>query len=50
MKEVHGLIGIVKYAAEQSGRKYVIGMEGWKTLIVNNVDVWMWSTGIVPTT
>ena len=27
MKEANGLIGMVKYAAERSGRKYVIGRE-----------------------
>ena len=27
MKEANGLIGMVKYAAEQSGSKYVIGRE-----------------------
>ena len=45
MKKVNGLIGMVKYAAEQSGSKYVIGKEGWKTLIVSK----LWSTGMVPT-
>ena len=33
MKEANGLIGMVKYAAERSGSKYVIGREGWKTMI-----------------
>ena len=33
MKEANGLMGIVKYAAERSGSKYVIGREGWKTMI-----------------
>ena len=28
MKETNGLIGMVKCAAERSGRKYVIGREG----------------------
>ena len=28
MKEANGLIGMVKYAAERSGSKYVIGREG----------------------
>ena len=27
MKEANGLIGMVKYAAERSGRKYVIGRD-----------------------
>ena len=29
--------GMVKYAAEQSGSKYVIGREGWKTMIVSKL-------------
>ena len=33
MKEANVLIGMVKYAAERSVRKYVIGREGWKTMI-----------------
>ena len=37
MKETNGLIGMVKYAAERSGRKYVIGREGWKTMIVSKL-------------
>ena len=37
MKEANGLIGMVKYAAERSGSKYVIGMEGWKTMIVSKL-------------
>ena len=37
MKEANGLIGMVKYAAERSGSKYVIGREGWKTMIVSQL-------------
>ena len=37
MKEPNGLIGMVKYAAERSGSKYVIGREGWKTMIVSKL-------------
>ena len=37
MKEANGLIGMVKYAAERSRRKYVIGREGWKTMIVSKL-------------
>ena len=37
MKEVNGLIGMVKYAAERSGSKYVIGREGWKTMIISKL-------------
>ena len=37
MKEANGLIGMVKYAAERSGSKYVIGREGWKTMIVSKL-------------
>ena len=37
MKEANGLIGMVKYTAERSGRKYVIGREGWKTMMVGKL-------------
>ena len=37
MKEANGLIGMVKYAEERSGSKYVIGREGWKTMIVSKL-------------
>ena len=37
MKETNGLIGMVKYAAERSGSKYVIGREVWKTMIVSKL-------------
>ena len=33
MKEANGLMEMVKYA----GNKYVIGREGWKTMIVSNL-------------
>ena len=33
----NGLIGMVKYAAERTGSKYVIGREGWKTMIVSKL-------------
>ena len=37
LKEANGLIGMVKYAAERSGSKYVIGKEEWKTMIVSKL-------------
>ena len=37
MKDANGMIGMVKYAAERSGSKYVIGREGWKTMIVSKL-------------
>ena len=37
MKEANGLMGFVKYAADRSGSKYVIGREGRKTMIVSKV-------------
>ena len=45
MKEASGLIGMVKYAAERSGSKHVIGMEGWKTMIVCKL---MYGCGALP--
>ena len=37
MKEANELIGMVKYAAERSGSKYVIGRERWTTMIVSKL-------------
>ena len=37
MKEENGLMGMVKYAAERSGSKYVIGRVGWKRMIVSKL-------------
>ena len=37
MKEANRLIGMIKYAAEQSGSRYVIGMEGRKAMIVRKL-------------
>ena len=37
MKEANGQIGMVKYAAERSGSRYVIGREGWKTMMVSKL-------------
>ena len=45
MKEANGLIGMVKYAAERSGRKYEIGREGWKAMIVSKL---MYACGALP--
>ena len=49
MKKANGLIGMVRYAAERSGSKYVIGREGWKTMIVSKLmmDVEHWHSTIV---
>ena len=37
MREANGLIGMVKHAEERSESKYVIGREGWKTMIVSKL-------------
>ena len=37
IKEPNGLIYMVKYATGRSGRKYVIGREGWKAMIVRSL-------------
>ena len=37
MKEAYGLIGMMKYAAERSRCKNVIGREGWKAMIVSKL-------------
>ena len=39
MKEANGLIGMVKYTAERSGSKYVIGREGCKTIVMYYIEV-----------
>ena len=47
MVDANGVLGMVKYAATRSGSKYVVGREGWKSMVVNKM--WMWSTSMVPT-
>ena len=37
MKEAYGVIGMIKYAANRSGSKYVIGREGWKYIVVSTL-------------
>ena len=37
MKEANGVLGMVKFAANRSGSKYVIGREGWRGLVVNEL-------------
>ena len=37
MVDVNGVLGMVKYAAVRSGSKYVVGREGWKGMVVNNL-------------
>ena len=37
MKEANGLIGMVKYTPKRSWSKYVIGREGWRTMIVSKL-------------
>ena len=37
MVEANGVLGMVKYAAARSGSKYVVGREGWKSMIVNKI-------------
>ena len=33
----NGVFDMVKYAATRSGSKYVVGREGWKSMIVNKL-------------
>ena len=37
MVDANGVLGIVKYAAAWSGRKYVVGREGWKSMVINKL-------------
>ena len=39
IKEAHGLIGMVKCAAERSWNKFGFGREGWKAMIVRTCIV-----------
>ena len=35
MVDANGVLGMVRYAAARSGSKYVVGREGWKSMVVN---------------
>ena len=35
MLDINGLLGMVKCAAARYGSKYVVGREGWKSMVVN---------------
>ena len=37
MVDANGVLGMVKYAAARSGSKYVVGIEGWKSMVVNRL-------------
>ena len=37
MVKANGMIGMITYAAERSGNKYVIGREGWKGIAVSKL-------------
>ena len=37
MMKTNGVLGMVKYAAARSGSKYVVGREGWKSMVVNKL-------------
>ena len=37
MVDANGVLGMVKYAAARSGSKYVVGREGWKSMVVNRL-------------
>ena len=37
MVDANGVLGMVKYAATRSGSKYVVGREGWKSMVVNRL-------------
>ena len=36
MKDARGVIGMVKYSAKRSGSRFVVGRDGWKSLVVNS--------------
>ena len=35
MVDANGILGMVKYAAARPGSKYIVGREGWKSMVVN---------------
>ena len=35
--DAYEVLGMVKYAAARSGSKYVVGREGWKSMVVNKL-------------
>ena len=37
MVDANGVVGMVKYAAARSGSKYIVGREGWKSMLVNKL-------------
>ena len=37
MVDANGVLGMVKYAAARSRSKYVVGREGWKSMVVNRL-------------
>ena len=37
MVDSNGVLGMVKYAAARSGSKYVVGREGWMSMVVNKL-------------
>ena len=42
--DANGVLGMVKYAAARSGSKYVVGREGWKSMVVNKL---MYECGVL---
>ena len=37
MVDANGVLGMVKYGETRSGSKYVVDIEGWKTMVVNKL-------------
>ena len=35
--DANGVLGIVKYAAARLGSKYVVGREGWKSMVESKI-------------
>ena len=44
MVDANGIPGTVKYAAARSGSKYVVGREGWNSMVVNKL---MYGCGVL---
>ena len=37
MVDANGVLGLAKYAATKSGSKYVVGREGWNSIVLNKL-------------
>ena len=48
MVDANGVLGIVKYAAARPGSKYIVGKEGWKSMVDNKLMYGCGNTSMLP--